>query len=427
MATLIRMPEVAANTDSAVIVSWTKQQGDTVAQGDCLAEIETEKAVIEFNAEQSGVLGRILVQAGEDTAVGTPIAVLLAQGEKEADISALLSENTDAHEPLETGVTTPHVTVEQPRADTGTDTDTLAPVASVATRGRIFASPLAKRLARTAGIDLAALKGSGPQGRIIKRDVQAASIATRSADTSTAKVAQGTAAVASDASDQSYTDVPHTSMRRTIARRLSESKQTVPHFYLRADCRMDALLALRAQINQAAPRKISVNDIIVKAVGVALRQMPEMNVSWTEAALRHYEAVDVAVAVSTPAGLMTPVVKAVDAKPLSIISCNIADLAQRARDGKLAPKEYQGGSFTVSNLGMYGVQEFSAIINPPQAAILAVGSVEMRPVVDDGALGMASLMTVTLSVDHRAIDGALAAKWLGVFKKIIENPLSALI
>src|SRR5690606_30401944 len=192
--------------------------------GDCLAEIETEKAVIEFNAEQSGVLGRILVQAGEDTAVGTPIAVLLAQGEKEADISALLSENTD--------------------------TDTLAPVAPVATRGRIFASPLAKRLARTAGIDLAALKGSGPQGRIIKRDVQAASTATSSADTSTAKVAQGTAAVASDASDQSYTDVPHTSMRRTIARRLSESKQTVPHFYLRADCRMDALLALRAQINQ---------------------------------------------------------------------------------------------------------------------------------------------------------------------------------
>ncbi len=420
MATLIRMPEVAANTDSAVIVSWAKQQGDTVAQGDCLAEIETDKAVIEFNAEQSGVLGKILVQAGEDTAVGTPIAVLLAQGERDADMDALLSGKTGTDVQTEADVTGLDVAVEPPDADA----DTIAPAAA-ATRGRVFASPLAKRLARTAGIDLATLEGSGPQGRIVKRDVQAATGSP--AATSTAEAAQPAAAVAPDASGQSYTDVPHTSMRRTIARRLSESKQTVPHFYLRADCRMDALLALRVQINQAAPRKISVNDIIVKAVGVALRQMPEMNVSWTEAALRQYEAVDVSVAVSTPAGLITPVVKAVDTRPLSVISGDIADLAQRARDGKLAPQEYQGGSFTISNLGMYGVQEFSAIINPPQAAILAVGSVEMRPVVNDGVLGPASVMTVTLSVDHRAIDGALAAKWLGVFKQIIENPVSALI
>lgn len=419
MTTLIRMPEVAANTDSAVIVSWMKKEGDTIAQGDCLAEIETEKAVIEFNSEHSGVLGKILVQAGKDTAVGTPIAVLLAQGEKEADIDSLSSENVSADEQMNADVTGPDVTG-KPR---GADAVTLAPVAAgtaAATRSRVFASPMAKRLARTAGIDLAELEGSGPQGRIVKRDVQAATAATGSVATSTAKAAPA-------AADQSYADVPHTSMRRTIARRLSESKQTVPHFYLRADCRMDALLALRVQINQAAPRKISVNDIIVKAVGVALRQVPEMNVSWTEAALRHYDAIDVSVAVSTRHGLITPAIKGVDIQPLLAISHDIADLALRARDGKLAPHEYQGGSFTVSNLGMYGVQEFAAIINPPQAAILAVGGIETRPVVNDRVLGVASVMSVTLSVDHRAIDGALAAKWLDIFKKIIENPLSVLI
>ncbi|NYT25115.1 pyruvate dehydrogenase complex dihydrolipoamide acetyltransferase [Alcaligenaceae bacterium] len=421
MAILIRMPEVAANTDSAVIVSWAKQEGDTVAQGDCLAEIETEKAVIEFNAEQSGVLGRILVQAGKDTEVGTPIAVLLEAGEKDADLSALLSADEGGQQAA--GAAVGGAAADAPAAASPGP----AAVEAVESGERIFASPLARRLARDAGVDLAGLKGSGPQGRIIKRDVRAA----RSAGPAVAPAlapAQAAAAAAAPGAGQAYTDVPHTSMRRTIARRLSESKQTVPHFYLRADCRVDALLALRGQINQAASRKISVNDFIVKAVAVALRELPDMNVSWTETALRRYDAIDVSVAVSTPTGLITPVVKAADARPLSLISGEIADLAQRAREGRLQPHEYQGGSFTVSNLGMYGVQEFAAIINPPQAAILAVGGFERRPVAnDDGELGVASVMTVTLSVDHRAIDGALAAQWLGIFKTIVENPLSALI
>lgn len=423
MALLIRMPEVAANTDSAVIVAWSKQEGDIVAQGDCLAEIETEKAVIEFGAEASGVLGKILVQAGKDTEVGTPIAVLLAKGEKKVDIDALLAEQDKSVDE------TPAAGAAQANQVVLSRIDALAPDTAPIGEGRerIFASPLAKRLARDAGIELAVLKGSGPKGRIVKRDVQAAQL-TPPAATPTGHSVSPVAGTAAVLPDVSYTGVPHTSMRRTIARRLSESKQTVPHFYLRADCRMDDFLALRTQINNASSCKISINDIIVKAVGAALRQMPEMNVSWTDTALRFYDAVDVSVAVSTPTGLMTPVVKAADAKTLTAISHEIADLAHRARDGKLAPHEYQGGSFTVSNLGMYGTQEFAAIINPPQAAILAVGETERRPVVNEnGELGVASVMTVTLSVDHRAIDGAVAAKWLGVFKAIIENPLSALI
>ncbi|MFA7670181.1 MAG: pyruvate dehydrogenase complex dihydrolipoamide acetyltransferase [Burkholderiaceae bacterium] len=425
MAILIRMPEVAANTDSAVIVSWAKKEGDPVVEGECLAEIETEKAVIEFNAEQSGVLGRILVQAGKDTEVGTPIAVLLEAGESDADLAALLSADE--------GKTADQAAQAGPAATAGVEP---APVPSAAAAqtdanaasgdsARIFASPLARRLAREAGVDLSSLHGSGPQGRIIKRDVRTAQAARPAAAPVAAQVP---AAGAATDGGRPYTEIPHTSMRRTIARRLSESKQTVPHFYLRADCRVDALLDLRAKINQRASRKISVNDLIVKAVAVALREVPDMNVSWADAALHKYDAIDISVAVSTPAGLITPVVKAADARSISIISSEIADLAQRAREGRLQPHEYQGGSFTISNLGMYGVQEFAAIINPPQAAILAVGGVERRPVVnDEDELSIASIMTVTLSVDHRAVDGALAAQWLGIFKEIVENPLSALI
>ncbi|NYT84714.1 pyruvate dehydrogenase complex dihydrolipoamide acetyltransferase [Pollutimonas harenae] len=423
MATLVRMPEVAANTDSAVIVSWALQEGEAVAEGDCLAEIETEKAVIEFNAEQAGVLGKILVQAGKEVEVGTPIAVLFASDEKDVDIAALLSAGASEPGAADVAVAAPEQSTSPSQAPVRDPAPVASTASDAASHERIFASPLAKRLARDAGINLSGLAGSGPQGRVVKRDVLAAQQAAA------ASVAVGTPAVATPAAGQaqSYTDVPHTSMRRTIARRLSESKQTVPHFYLRADCRMDALLAMRKQINQSGVRKVSVNDIIVKAVAAALRQLPEMNVSWTESALRHYQDIDISVAVSTPTGLITPVVKGVDTKSLSNVSLDIADLAHRAREGKLAPHEYQGGSFTVSNLGMYGVQEFAAIINPPQAAILAVGGFEQRPSVIDGTLGIASVMTVTLSVDHRAIDGALAAKWLGIFKSVIENPLAALI
>lgn len=412
MATLIRMPEVAANTTSAVIVSWTKNEGDLVAVGDCLAEIETEKAVIEFAADQAGVLGKILGVAGKDIDVGSPIAVLYAPGEKDVDIDALLAQEGLAAQ-----------TVDEPAQQAATAVVIAETTASAVQTGqRIFASPLARRLADEAGIDLVSLSGSGPRGRIVKRDVLAASPA--------AAVAPSLAiadAVASAGTSGDYTETPHSGMRRTIARRLSESKATIPHFYLRADCRMDSLLSLRAQINAGGTCKVSVNDIIVKAVGAALRELPDMNVSWTDAALRRYTNIDVAVAVSTDTGLITPVVLGVDTKPISLISSDIVDLAARARAGKLAAHEYQGGSFTVSNLGMFGVQEFAAIINPPQAAILAVGAAEQRPVVTDGALQVASVMTVTLSVDHRVIDGSLAAKWLAVFKRIIENPLSALI
>ncbi len=422
MAKLILMPEISANATSAVIKAWSKKEGDVVAINDCLAEIETDKALIEFCADEAGVLGTILAPIGKDIAVGVPIAVLYAGGESAAttDVTALLAA---------AGVVGNPGAVPAP-ADSSI-VQALAPPVTAPT-GRLFASPLARRLAREKGLDLAGLQGSGPHGRIVKRDVERAASAVTPVVTSVATpvvspvvqpvVIDGTAA---------FHDVPHSSMRKTIARRLTESKASIPHFYLRADCRMDKLLALRKEINLAQEggngRKMSVNDFIVKAVAVALRALPEMNVSWTDAALRHYAQVDIAVAVSTDSGLITPVVRSADRKSLSAVSATITDLAARARSGKLAPDEYQGGGFTISNLGMFGVSEFSAIINPPQAAILAVGSTEQRAIVVDGALAVASMMSVTLSVDHRAIDGALAARWLAVLQRTIENPLSILI
>lgn len=412
MATVLTMPGVATGDDGALIVTWSKQEGDAVAVGDVLLEIETEKAIVEMNAESAGVLARILVPAGQMADVGAAIGVLLAAGEGESHLKAALA-GVDA----ESAAQAPAPAV-APAVETA---PVSAPAAAPAAAGqgeRIFASPLARRLARDANLDLAALSGSGPRGRIIKRDVLQAQNAVRPA----AAPAPIAAPVAGN-----YTEVPHSAMRRTIARRLTESKSSVPHFYLRADCRMDALLALRAQVNAAASRKVSVNDFIIKAVAAALREMPEMNVSWTDEALRQYKDVDISVAVSTDTGLLTPVVKGADRASISDISRSVADLAERARAGKLQPAEYQGGSFTISNLGMFGVDEFAAIINPPQAAILAVGAASQRVVVEDGDMAIAQVMTVTLSVDHRAIDGALAARWLGVFKRIVENPLSALI
>jgi pyruvate dehydrogenase E2 component (dihydrolipoamide acetyltransferase) len=414
MATLIRMPEIAANATSAVIKAWSLKEGDSVGVGATLAEIETDKALIEFTSEDQGVLGKILGQVGVDIEVGAPIAVLYAVGEGAVDVDALLAAAD--------GVNT-EVAMAAP-----------APLAAApAVSARVFASPLARRLARDSGLELTSLKGSGPHGRIVKRDVAAAQQAAAPAPQAAAPVQQPAphaaaplpASAANGAS--AFTEVPHSSMRRTIARRLTESKATIPHFYLTADIRMDALMALRAQVNAAAPRKISVNDLIVKAVAGALRDMPDMNVSWTDSALRRYAQADIAVAVATDSGLITPVLRAADSKPVSGISAEIADLAARARSGKLALHEYQGGSFTISNLGMFGVRDFTAIINPPQAAILAVGATSARPVVVDGALVAASVMTVTLSVDHRAIDGALAAQWLALLQRNLENPLSILI
>lgn len=407
MAILIRMPEIAANGSISVIKEWLKKEGDVIAVGDTLAGVETDKALIDLDAEDAGILGKILSPAGQESAVGAPIAVLLAPGETGVDIHALL-----ASAGVEMGLASPPM-------ENAAEARPAESVASAASADiRVFASPLARRLAKARGIDLALLRGSGPHGRVVKRDVEAAHDLAPPPKPSAAPAA---------AANTGYEEMPHSSMRRTIARRLSESKATIPHFYLTADCRMDKLDALRAQINASTPRKISVNDFIVKAVAAALREMPDMNVSWTDNALRRYAQADISIAVSTDSGLITPVVRAADTKSLSVISRDIADLANRARSGTLAPEEYQGGSFTISNLGMFGVQEFSAIINPPQAAILAVGATQLRPVVEDGALVVAPVMTVTLSVDHRAIDGALAAQWLATLKRMIENPLATLI
>ncbi|QPO22968.1 pyruvate dehydrogenase complex dihydrolipoamide acetyltransferase [Pseudomonas sp. Y39-6] len=404
MAKLLHMPEVSANATHAAIQNWTLKEGDTISAGDCIAEIETEKALVELAAEEDAVLGKILVEPGREVEVGAPIGVLFARGETDVDIAALLAKAgalAAANEPV-----VDDAPVLQPRAEVTTAID--------AHSGRIFASPLARRLAAAKGLDLASLKGSGPNGRIVKRDVEAVAVA--------AAVAAPTPVSTVD-----FDEIPHSSMRKTIARRLVESKATVPHFYLDVECRMEPLLALREQVNRTAARKISINDFIVKAAAVALQQVPAMNVTWTETALHRYHQADVCVAVSTESGLITPVVRNADSKALSQISAQVAELAGRARDGRLRPEEYQGGSFTISNLGMFGVEQFSAIINPPHAAILAVGATQQKPVVENGELKVGAVLRCTLSVDHRAVDGALAAQWLAVFKGLMENPLGMLI
>jgi pyruvate dehydrogenase E2 component (dihydrolipoamide acetyltransferase) len=421
MAILLRMPEVAANATHATLQAWTRQEGDKIAVGDCIAEIETDKAIVELNADTAGTLGRMLVRAGQEVEVGAPIGVLLVNGETHADIDALLAASG--------GIAVPE---SQPLAQ-----EPAVPVAPLASEpatapARIFASPLARRLAAQRGLDLATLAGSGPNGRIVRRDVEAARAEALTATPAATPIATPAPAAARpapvrNAGTDDFIEIPHSNMRRTIARRLAESKSTIPHFYLSVDCRMDRLLALRAEINAGAARKISVNDFVVRAVAVALREVPEANVAWTDTAMRQFRSADIAVAVSTDTGLITPIVRAADSKPLSVISAEIAELAARARAGQLRPDEYQGGSFSVSNLGMHGVAEFSAIINPPQAAILAVGVTQPMPVVRDGQVEVAQVMRCTLSVDHRAIDGALAAKWLAAFRRLLENPLAMLV
>ena len=412
MATLICMPEVAANATQVTLQTWIKKEGEVVAVGDCLAEIETDKAIVEFNADRAGVMGPMLIQAGQEVEVGSPIGVLLDVGETSVNVSALLAKTGDNASVTQL----PNPSTSEPAAP-----PTLLSGSKVTPSHRVFVSPLARRLAKQRGIDLNTLIGSGPNGRIVKRDIEAGSAVVVSSPV----MAQPSTVSPSTLGD--YTEVPHSGMRRTIARRLTESKSTIPHFYLSVDCRMDRLMSMRSEINTAMPRKISVNDFIVRAVAVALREVPQANVGWTENAMRQYTQADIAIAVSTDFGLITPIVRAADRKSLSMISQEIADLAERARASQLRPDEYQGGSFSVSNLGMFGVSEFSAIINPPQAAILAVGMTQQVPVVEDGAVKIASVMRCTLSVDHRAIDGALAAQWLAAFKRLLENPLSMLI
>ncbi|OAD17787.1 pyruvate dehydrogenase complex dihydrolipoamide acetyltransferase [Achromobacter insolitus] len=420
MAHLIKLPSVAADTSGGTLHQWLKKEGDTVAVGDALAEIETEKAIVEINAEQAGVLGRIVIQAGAASVpVNTVIGVLLAQGEDASAIDRALAEAGAAAQPAAAPTPEPApaaVTAPAPTAPATPPQISNPPSAAPVPGGRLFASPLARRLAAQWHVDLLGVTGTGPHGRIVRRDVEAA---RDRAPASTAAPLAGRAA---------SRRVPHTGMRRAIARRLTESKQNVPHFYLTVDCRMDALLALRAQANQGGTVKLSVNDFIVRAAALALREVPEVNASWQEDAVEYHAGADISVAVATDGGLVTPIVRDADVKPLSAIAGEIVELAGRAKINRLKPEEFTGGSLTVSNLGMYGISQFAAIINPPQAAILAVGAAEKRPVVDsEGQLVAATVMTVTLSADHRVVDGAVGARWLAAFRALIENPVRILL
>jgi pyruvate dehydrogenase E2 component (dihydrolipoamide acetyltransferase) len=404
MATVVRMPEVLANATEAVIQAWLVTEGQQIAVGDPLAEIETDKALVEYAAEVEGVLARLVVEPGSSIAVGAPIAVVLAPGETDADIDPGLLR--DAAAPAEP----------EPRKDSP------PPPAEVNGR-RLFATPLVRKLAREKGIDLESVKGTGPGGRIVRRDIERLPVSEQAAEPTRIEAP----ATAPERHGAGFTDIPPTAMRKAIARRLTESKATVPHFYLSADCRVDALLALRRTVNDSGTAKVSVNDFVLKAAAGALVEVPDANAIWNGDSIRRFDGVDIAVAVAVDGGLLTPVVRGVDAMPLSTLSARVADLAQRARAGRLQQHELEGGSFSVSNLGMYGVSEFSAILNPPHSGILAVGGAAEQPIVVDGELTVGTVMTVTLSADHRVIDGAVAAQWMSAFVRRIENPLTILI
>jgi len=441
MATLIRMPEVLTGITEAAIQTWLVSEGQAVAVGTPIAEVETEKAVVEYAAETEGTVLKLIAAAGASVAIGDPIAVIGAPGESiEGVVPAAPAASTvqaaDAAAATPNAVASPAAGDEPaasttPTPDVAAQSEESAPTVvaaptpdSVETGGRRFVSPLVRRLAKERGVDLAGVTGTGPNGRIVRRDLDAAPAAPTAAPAATAVPAPAPAAAPTAGE---ITEIPLTGMRRAIARRLTESKTTVPHFYLVADCRVDALLALRKQVNEAQGVKVSVNDFVLKAVAGALRDVPEANSTWGETVINRHGSVDIAVAVAIDGGLVTPVLRNVDALPLTEISRTVGDLAERARAGRLKQHELEGGAFSVSNLGMYGITEFSAIINPPHAGILAVGAARPMPVVDDGELAVGTVMTVTLSADHRVVDGAVGAQWLAAFQKRIESPLSMLV
>jgi pyruvate dehydrogenase E2 component (dihydrolipoamide acetyltransferase) len=383
---------------------------------------------MEVEAVDEGKLGKILVPAGsQGVKVNQPIALLLEEGE---DAASLAKAGTAAPKPAAAPAPAPApAATAAPAAASAPPAPAAGAPAPAATGERVFASPLARRMAQQAGLDLARLNGSGPHGRIVKADIDAALARGVPSAPPAARPAPGAPAPVPAAGGlPAFTEVPHSMMRKVIARRLVESKREAPHFYLTIDCNIDRLLQLRQEINAKREKdKISVNDFVIKAAGLALKQVPAANASWTENAVRLYQAADVSVAVATPGGLITPIIRGAETKTLSAISVEMKDLAGRAREGKLKPEEYQGGTFSVSNLGMFGIREFAAVINPPQGAILAVGAGEQRPIVRDNALAIATMMSCTLSVDHRVVDGAIGAEYLAAFKKLIEDPLSMLI
>ena len=425
MAIEILMPALSPTMETGTLATWNVAVGDAVRSGDVIAEIETDKATMEVEAVDDGVLAVIFVEAGsENVAVGTPIARLAEDGEAVDDIASA---------PAAAAPPVAEAKVESPAPDAPAKPAPAPAAVAAAAPGtgsdapRLFASPLARRIAGDNNIDLGALTGSGPHGRILRRDVEAAMSAQMSAPAATAGVAM--TAASAPASPGASSLEPNSQMRKIIAQRLQESKANAPHFYLTVDCEIDTLLAARKVMNEQSPDdvKISVNDLVIRAAAMALVKVPKANASWEGDHTRLFHHADIAMAVAVDGGLVTPVIWAAEQKGLAQIAATSRDLATRARTGTLAPEEFAGGSFTISNLGMFGIREFAAVINPPQGAILAVGAGEERPVVRDGQLAVATVMTVTLSADHRVVDGAVGAEWLQAFKGYIEAPVTMLL
>ena len=444
----ITMPALSPTMEEGNLAKWLVKEGDTVKSGDVIAEIETDKATMEVEAVDEGTVAKIVVPAGtEGVKVNTLIAILAAEGE---DVSAAAAGGGSA----------PKAEAKAPEAKAEAPKEAEKPAAAAAPAAaasagsapardgnRVFSSPLARRIAKEAGIDISAVSGSGPHGRVVKSDVEkaaasggakpaaaAAPAAAASAAPAAAPKGMSEEAVLKLFEQGSYELVPHDGMRKTIAKRLQESKQTIPHFYVSVDVELDALLALRAQLNDSAPRKedkpaykLSVNDMVIKAMALALRDVPDANVSWTDSNMVKHKHADVGVAVSIPGGLITPIIRKAETKTLSTISNEMKDLGKRAKERKLKPEEYQGGTTAVSNMGMMGVSNFAAVVNPPHATILAVGAGTERVVVKKGEMVIVNAMTVTLSTDHRCVDGALGAELLGAFKRYIENPMGMLV
>ncbi len=423
MATNILMPALSPTMTEGTLARWLKKEGDAIRSGDVLAEIETDKATMEVEAVDEGVLTRIVVPDGTaGVAVNATIGVLDGDGGEAVASPAIIPSTMPA------------------AAAPATPAPVTAPLAAIAehhapAQGRVFASPLARRLAQQAGIELKTVKGSGPNGRIVRVDIEA----FQAKPPAPAPIAAATPAVPAPiptpapapAITAPHTLVPNSNMRKIIGKRLTESRQTIPTFYVTGDIELDALMALRAQLNARAPKeggyKLSVNDFVIKAAAQTMRQVPALNATFTEAAIARYTDVDISVAVSIPDGLITPIIRGADRKGLAAISGEMKDLANRAKAGTLKPEEFQGGGFSISNLGMFGVQSFTAIINPPQAAIIAVGAGTQRAVVKAGQLAVANVMTCTLSVDHRVADGAVGAQWIAAFKALLEDPLGLLL
>ena len=441
MSVNVLMPALSPTMEKGNLSKWLKKEGDTIKSGDVLAEIETDKATMEVEAVDEGILAKIVVPAGSnDVPVNQLIAIIAAEGEDVSKVGTASAPVAAAPAAAAPAAATPAPAAAAPVS--------AAHVPQTVSGSKVFASPLAKRIAKDGGLDLSRVTGSGPHGRIVERDVRAAlagGVSAPAPKASAAPVAVAAAAPAPAISDDqtrklftpgSFDEIPHDGMRKTIARRLTEARQTVPQFYLTMDCEIDALLKLREQINASAPKdkegkvawKVSVNDMVIKALALALVRVPDANVTWTETAMLKHHHADVGVAVALPGnGLITPIIRHADTVTLSGIALAMKDFAARAKSRKLKPEEYQGGTTAVSNLGMFGIKDFTAVINPPHSTILAVGAGEQRPVVKNGALAIATVMSVTLSCAHRAVAGALGAELIAAIKVLIENPMSLLV